>query len=129
MEKMRYTIVGYGGQGPLANAHTHTIDGQIFNNREMFQYGLENFNTMLASDSPADSLLALRYITRLPFRSGVSKTVVLLPCSACYERAISYAEIQQVLYESDIRLHLVTDHSFDIKGKTPKTVSNYGKQF
>ena len=92
----------------------------------MFQYGIENLNIEKGS-SNADGLLALRYALRMPYRSGASKTVVLIPCSTCKEQSISYAEVQQVLFEHDIRLHMLLDYNFEVKGKTPKSVIYYGE--
>jgi len=120
----KYAIVGFGGKASLATPHVHTMDGQIFNSRDKIQAGLENFNAV-AGDSH-DILRAIRFASNLPFRGGVSKNLILLPCDKCQEGLVTYPEIQQVLLQKDIRLHVLMQEEFRMKGKESKAGVIFG---
>eukprot|EP00914_Ancora_sagittata_P028296 GHVO01055748.1.p1 GENE.GHVO01055748.1~~GHVO01055748.1.p1 ORF type:complete len:433 (+),score=60.24 GHVO01055748.1:133-1299(+) len=106
----RYSIVGYGASGSLNAAHVRTMDGQIFNTHDKFLLGLDEF-TQTKGES-ADALSAIFYASKLPFRAGVSKTFVIVPCSTCQEMSMSYADVEQVLLHKNIHLHMLMEHSF-----------------
>lgn len=117
MTDIRYGIVGFGGQGPHAEPSTNTIKGQIMSN------SVRDVSRSLASftfDGPrpedADVMSAVRFAAMYPFRMGVSKTLVVLPCAECREGATRYTELQRILIERDIRLNLLMDHTFQLRG-------------
>lgn len=122
----RYAVVGYGGKkSHLSGAHVHTMDGQIFTNTaKKLSLALDNYDTEAGTD--ADAMVALSYTARLPFRAGASKTVVLVGCDACREGTIRYSDIQRILLNNDIHLHVLVQETIRLKSKSPKTAYIYG---
>jgi hypothetical protein len=106
----RYAIVGYGASGVLNAPHVRTMDGQIFNTHDKFLLGLDEFAQKEGDN--ADALAAIFYASKLPFRAGVSKTFIIVPCSTCQEVSTSYADVEQVLLQKNIHLHMLMEHSF-----------------
>jgi hypothetical protein len=86
------------------------MDGQIFNSHDKFLLGIDEF-TQTQGDS-SDALSAIFYASKLPFRAGLSKTFIIVPCSACQEMSMSYADVEHVLLQKNIRLHMLMAHSF-----------------
>ncbi len=127
MRNVRYALVGYGGHGSHGKPHPHTMEGQIFNSRDKILLGLENFETT-NSDEREDAMAAIKYAAQLPFRAGVSKTIILLPCESCRQDTVSFSEMQQLLLVKDIRLHVLMQHNFEIRGPedSPKTAFIFG---
>lgn len=105
-----YSVIGYGAQGSLNAPHMRTMDGQIFNTHDKFLLALDEFSR--PAGESADALSAIYYASKLPFRAGVSKTLVLVPCSSCQEMTTSYADVEQVLMQKDIHLHMLMEHNF-----------------
>ena len=63
-----------------------------------------------------DSMQAVRFAADYPFRTGASKNIILLPCDACLENAVTYAEMQRLLLAKDIRLHVLMQHDIKLRG-------------
>ena len=81
----------------------------------------------MAEDSESeDAMAAIKYAADMKFRTGVSKSVILLPCYSCNDKNVPYAELQKVLTDRDIRLHVVMDHDFAIRAKSVKTSYIFG---
>lgn len=80
---------------------------------------------MEAGDS-ADAMDALSFTARLPFVAGASKTVVLIGCNACRDGAVRYGDIQRILLNNDIHLHVLVQDTIRLKSKSPKTAYIYG---
>jgi hypothetical protein len=74
----------------------------------------------------ADVMQALKYAAKLPFRAGASKTIVLMPCESCREETIRYSEIQRVLLQLDIHLHMIVQEPIPLKSRSPKTAFIFG---
>ena len=72
-------------------------------------------------------MVALSFIARLPFRAGASKSVVLVGCDACREGPVRYSDIQRILLNNDIHLHVLIQDTIRLKSKSPKTAYIYGK--
>lgn len=122
----RFAVVGYGGKkSHLSGAHVHTMDGQIFTNTaKKLSLAIDNYDTEAATD--ADAMVALSYTARLPFRAGASKSVILISCDACREGTIRYSDIQRILLNNDIHLHVLVQETIRLKSKSPKTAYIYG---
>jgi hypothetical protein len=121
----RYAVVGFGGKkSHLTGVHVHTMDGQIFNFGRKLSQALDNFDTEASTE--ADAMVALSYTSRLPFRAGASKSVVLVGCDACRENTIRYSDIQRILLNNDIHLHVLVQDTIRLKSKSPKTAYIYG---
>ena len=100
------------------------MNGKIFNSGDKILLALENFSMMKSGES-ADGLAALHFASKLPYRTGVGKTVVLVPCSDCSSSAVSYADVQQVLLQKNIHLHVLTPHNFKLTIEKEDPVSAY----
>jgi hypothetical protein len=123
---VHYGLVSYGGAGVHFEPHSHTLDAELLNKRASFLLGLDDFKFQ---NSKADVLAALHYAALYPFRTGVSKSIVLMPCQECTEQSIRYADIQQLLLNRDIRLHTFIQDGFKLKSasKSPKSSYIVGK--
>jgi len=101
------------------------MDGQIFaNSAKKLSLALDNYDTESGTD--VDAMVALSYAARLPFRAGASKSVVLIGCDACREATIRYSDIQRILLNNDIHLHVLVQETIRLKSKSPKTAYIYG---
>ena len=113
IRRPRFSVVGYAGEKSLSEPHTHTMDGELFNTKYKFEKATENFQ--ITQSSAEDALEALEYAARLPFRAGVSKSIILVPCEDCTEQAVNYADVQRLLFQRDIRLHVLKQKDFELK--------------
>lgn len=124
LKSINYGIVGYGGPGVFDSVHSHTIDGQLMNTRDKVLLGLDQW-TMEAGDND-DSMMAVRFAANYPFRTGASKNILLLPCDACQEDAVTYADMQRLLLAKDIRLHVLMQQDIRLRSKSPKQSFIFG---
>jgi len=74
-----------------------------------------------------DAMQAVRYAAQLPFRAGASKTMILLACSECNDRTRSYSDIQRLLINNDIHLHVLVHEILRLRSRSPKTAYIYGE--
>lgn len=122
----RFGLVGYGGEKACNEVHTHTIDGQIMNDARRFGVGVYSLRFEKPGEN-TDVLGAVMFAANYPFRAGVSKSIVLMPCSSCEETETSYAEIKELLLERGINLHLLKEHDFEFRSnKSPKSTNVFG---
>jgi len=124
LKSNQYAVVGYGGKGHLAQPRVRTMDGQVFNTAQKIPIALNGFD--LEATQVPDAMAALRFVARLPFRAGASKTVILVPCDSCEERTTRYSEIQRLLLQRDIHLHMLIQEMIKLKSKSPKTEYIFG---
>ena len=75
LRSVQYALVGYGAQDYLTPPQIRTMDGQIFNTASKVAAALGRFE-VVAGDSP-DTMFALRYAARLPFRAGTYAVAIL----------------------------------------------------
>ena len=115
IKRPRFSVVGYAGQKSLSEPHTHTMDGELFNTKYKFEKATQNFE--ITQSYAEDALEALEYAARLPFRAGVSKSIILVPCEDCTEQAVNYADVQRLLFRRDIRLHVLKQKDFELKAQ------------
>ncbi|ELU04621.1 hypothetical protein CAPTEDRAFT_222921 [Capitella teleta] len=121
----RYSIIGYGATGSLNTPHIRTMDGQVFNTHDKILLGLDDFTKGYGES--ADALAAIYYASKLPYRAGVSKSIVMVPCTACMEMSVSYADVEQVLMQKDIHLHMLMEHNFKLNvDKDPVSAYIFG---
>ncbi len=126
LQNNRFGLVGYGGEGIYSMPHSHTLEGELFNSRHKFAPILDNFQ--IHDTKNADTLAAISYAATYPFRAGVSKTVIVVPCEPCREQMVSYSDIQMLLVGRDIRLHVLMQHDFKLpKSRNLKTSYIFGK--
>ena len=115
MKDVMYGIVGYGGAGAYDQVHSHTMDGELMNTADKVLLGLDKW--MMDAGDNVDSMQAVRFAADYPFRTGASKNIVLLPCDACLENAVTYTEMQRLLLARDVRLHVLMQHDIRLFGR------------
>jgi len=120
MKNNRFAVVAFGGHGIHNKPHPHTMEDQIFNDARKMNLVQLDFH---AEGPNTDVLDAVNYATKYNFRAGVSKTIVLIPCSSCGAQTISYDKVHNQLKEQEIVLHLMREHDFRLTSNSPK--SNY----
>lgn len=130
LREVRYAVVGFGGSDHQSVPHIHTMDGQIFAEASRVSNALSSFSTDIATSyssySMADAMGALAYSAKLPFRAGVSKSLVLLACDSCQELTVRYSDVQRILLQTDIHLHVLTPQLIRLKSRSPKTSLIFG---
>ena len=129
VRSVKFGLVGFGGTGSSVEIrpHSHTLAGELLNGKAALISALNNFQ--LISEQTEDPLVAVEFASHYPFRAGASKTLILIPCEKCGEKATTYSAVQEVLVEKDIRLHMLMHHDFELKGptKSPKTSFLFGE--
>jgi hypothetical protein len=120
----RFAIVGFGGPEDLLRPHVFTAGSKIFSDSIKATASLSNLKTT-GTGGPVFG--ALKYAGRLPFRSGVSKSVVLITCSPGTDGSF-YGDAMTMLTEQAITLHhLTAGSSLSWRGsKTKSTDKIYG---
>ena len=84
IDDVKFGVVGYGGTGMLSKAHAHTIDSKLMNSVEKLARAVTNMQDMqMGEGEQIDPLKAVYFAAQYPFRTGASKTIVLLPCDQC----------------------------------------------
>ena len=84
IDDVKFGVVGYGGAGMLSKAHAHTIDSKLMNSVEKLARAVTNMQDMqMGEGEQIDPLKAVYFAAQYPFRTGASKTIVLLPCDQC----------------------------------------------
>jgi len=76
-----------------------------------------------------DVMQAVSYAAQLAFRAGASKTMILLACNECTETTQRYSDVQRLLVNNDIHLHVLVHEILRLKSRSPKTAYIYGKSF
>ncbi|XP_077982070.1 uncharacterized protein LOC144437076 [Glandiceps talaboti] len=116
LEDNRYGLIGFGGEGVHSTEHTHTIDSKNFNKARKFLLGSDGL-VFSETSKNNDTFSAIRKAANYPFRTGVSKSIIVLTCSQCKESesVVSYDELFNTLKEQDITVHVMTENGFKIK--------------
>jgi len=124
MNDNRYAVVGFGGRGNLYDPSVRTMDGQTFNSANKVITAFNRFD--LEAGQSSDVMSAIKYAASLPFRAGASKTIVLVSCDTCSESEYRYSDIQRILLDNDIRLHVLSQLPILLKSRSPKTAYIFG---
>ena len=98
------------------------MEGQIFNDASKFAMGIESLKFVNLGPY-TDPLTAVFKASNMPFRTGVSKAVVLVSCSPCTETSgYSYTSLNSILQQRDITLHILRQTGIQLKNnRSPKT--------
>lgn len=124
IKSTQYAVIGFGGIDHLNRAQIRTMDGQIFSSSSKVSTAFNNFD--LRSGSSPDVMSALIYAAKLPFRAGASKSIILIPCDSCSEQSVRYSDVQRMLIQSDIHLHVLVKDLIQLKSRSPKTSLIFG---
>lgn len=119
-------MIGFGGTprsafGRKSASSTHTFEGSIFSESNNFAKGKE---TLKFSYHFTDPMEAIMTAADMPFRTGVSKTIVLLHCGECSDsKNVNYNYLKNVLLNRGITLHIIRDEDIRLQGNSsPKNV-------
>ncbi|XP_074640348.1 uncharacterized protein LOC141898387 isoform X2 [Tubulanus polymorphus] len=121
-EGNRFGVVGFGGNKIHDWEQTHSMENLIFNNVRKVRMAAEILD-FSKDGSNKDILRAVQFAAKYPYRAGVAKIVIALPCSQCIPKSVSYTEMQSVLNDRDIQLHILMNYDFLLRTSSPK--SNY----
>jgi len=124
IKSTQYAVIGFGGMEHLNPAQIRTMDGQIFSSASKVSTAFNNFD--LQTGSSPDVMAALIYAAKLPFRAGASKSIILMPCDSCREDTVRYSDVQRVLIQTDIHLHILVQDLIQLKSRSPKTSLIFG---
>jgi hypothetical protein len=100
------------------------MDGQTFNSANKVITAFNRFD--LEAGEASDVMSAIKYAALLPFRAGASKSIVLIGCDQCSETVFRYSDIQRILLQNDIRLHVLSQEPVELKSRSPKTAYIFG---
>jgi hypothetical protein len=117
----RFGLVAFGGEGVHEEPHSHTVRGNLFTDARSLVLATKNM--LFSTDGASDTYGALKRVLEYPYRTGVSKTVILFSCTPCpvHDYNFSYDQIQSSLLESGIVLHIVGTSQIVIKNKPSVT--------
>lgn len=126
IKDLQFSVVGFGGTGVRGSPRVHTMDGALFNSHDKLVRVIESFSTEAGKHD--DVMEAVHFAANLPFRAGVAKAIILITCDlkSCQDNSIDYLELQDLLFDRDIRLHYLVEHEFATK--KGKSVDIYGKR-
>ncbi|GBP16851.1 Apolipophorins [Eumeta japonica] len=121
----RYAIVGYGGTGVYRRPRALYVNNLLFTDPIELSQHFDNFFieksdlTKRNKTRPADVFAALSFAASLPYRAGVPRTIILMPCTGCDESTmkLDYSTIYQDLMDNSITLHILMDDEFTLSKK------------
>lgn len=125
----RYGLIGFGGTprssfGRKSASSTHTFEGSIFSESNNFAKGKETLSFKYHFTDPLEAILTA---ADMPFRAGVSKTVVLLHCGQCdSSKNVNYNHVKHVLLTRGITLHIIRDQDIRLSGNSSPKNTIYG---
>lgn len=129
----RFSLIGFGhGSGRNSMPHVRTARGSVFFESHNLPLATEKMRlepvAAPAHETHKDIFEAIRFASVMPFRPGVSKTIVVMACADCDEERseLSYSDIQNQLLEHGITLHLVSDKPIEVRKSIIKGKGIYG---
>ncbi|XP_037927466.1 apolipophorins [Teleopsis dalmanni] len=122
----RYAVVAFGGRAPFDKPMSISRENRVFTNdfNELESY----FNHIqIYQGLNNDVLQAVSVATKLDFRPGVSKTIILMTCGDCAAHHMRFdsTSILQYLMEEGVNLHILADTEFEFE-KTRKLRHFFG---
>ncbi|CAN8004489.1 unnamed protein product [Ixodes hexagonus] len=129
----RFSLIGFGhGSGRNSRPHIRTARGNVFFESHNLPLATQKMRiepvAMPARETHKDIFDAIRFASVMPFRPGVSKTIIVMACADCDEERseLSYSDIQNQLLEHGITLHLVSDKPIEVRKSIIKGKGIYG---
>ncbi|XP_037069874.1 apolipophorins-like [Pollicipes pollicipes] len=115
----KFAVVVFGGDGVQDQPQVLTVNGQIFSRAKRT---VQAFRQIKPGSGGRDVFGALRRAAMLPFSAGVSRTFILMPCSACEASAMSidYTTLANAFAEQQITLHVIMDGDLSVSKKKGK---------
>jgi hypothetical protein len=101
-----FALVGFSGRHN--EAHAHTARGRLLFPAHDMALAAEHV-TFSRSHSTPDAFQAIAFaLQQIPFRGHASKNVVLVSCSKCEQRDLSYSDLQRALLDAHVTLHVMS---------------------
>ncbi|XP_049881187.1 uncharacterized protein LOC126377497 [Pectinophora gossypiella] len=121
----RYAVVGFGGRGVFKKPRALYVNNRVFTNAIEISQHFDSLYIEKKDQSrgnrtaKADMFSALSFATRLPYRAGVPRTLVMLPCTRCDSTfmTLDYSTIHHNLMENSVTLHILMDDDFTLAKK------------
>jgi len=124
----QFGLIGFGGTGVHDAAHTHTVDGQLFNDARKFQEAAKSL--VFSSEGVRGRAMdAIQVAAQYPFRTGVAKSIVLVTCDTCAKSSVSMRQLEDTLRMRGITLHVLREHQIQVEnleGTTPSSSFLFG---
>jgi hypothetical protein len=114
----RFAVVGYGSDderlGPVP--HVYTMSSEIFSSANKVEFAFKRLEASGTYGNYSSEVFnALKYAARLPFRTGVSKTIVLITCDNSGKNDGSfYGDAMTMLKEDGITMHHVLPETIEV---------------
>ncbi|VVC30431.1 Hypothetical protein CINCED_3A001550 [Cinara cedri] len=111
MTNNKFSTVFFGGGGFFDEPHSVVINGQVFTSPTLFLQYLSNIQI---GKGNSDVFNAIRFASKLRFRTGHSIIFLLFPCSDCdpSNMMLDYSTVSHVMTEKSIKLHVLMDKPF-----------------
>ncbi|XP_053620364.1 uncharacterized protein Apoltp [Plodia interpunctella] len=121
----RYAVVAFGGSGIYRSPRALYVSNNVFTDATELPVHIDHIHIEKADlvrsnkTQAADMFGALRFATRLSFRTAVPRTFVLIPCSLCDADSMhmDYSTISHNLMENSVTLHILMDGDFTLSKK------------
>lgn len=115
---IQFGVIGFSGEGVHYAPHFHTGNGQVSMNLNGLQSAASQlvFDKNTLSDlTPADPMKTLLFVAdRFAWRPAAEKVAILLTCQECQSGNVGYYDLQNVLLNAGIRLHMITDKAVEL---------------
>jgi len=113
LNNIRYSVVGFGVGAPYI-PQVITAKGEIFGSIETIDLALNN--THFAAGHYHQIAELIEFASDLPFRAGVGKIMIVVPCAEPTELYKNYNKLASKLKEIDIKLHVTSIHEPILNG-------------
>ncbi|XP_060856834.1 uncharacterized protein LOC132934536 [Metopolophium dirhodum] len=111
MTNNKFSAVFFGGSGLFDEPHSVVINGQVFASPTLFLQFLSNIQI---GNGNSDIFNAIRFASKLRFRTAHSIIFILFPCTDCdpSNMMLDYSVINHIITEKSIKLHVLMDKPF-----------------
>lgn len=133
---LRYAVIAFGSQlPPFDYPRTISNNNAVFiNSTKILRQYLKHATTFTkdydGSTAKSDIMHAISTASRLNFRTGVSKTFIIISCSRCdiKQMRFDYSAILQYMIDEGVSLHILTNADFN-KPRRIRHFFGFDKQF
>ncbi|GAB6031625.1 hypothetical protein CHUAL_009385 [Chamberlinius hualienensis] len=108
----RYALVGLGGQGTSGAPQAITVNNQIFGSIHSLQMAVNS--TRFSAGHHHHISEMIQYAYDLPYRPGVSKMVVVVPCSESVDNEEDYEDLIEKFKAVNFVVHSISLHDATI---------------
>ena len=122
LKNNQFGLIGFGGADVHSGPHSHTINGTLMGSARSLRRALPSMS-FTATETSSDVSPALQLATTYPWRAGTSKTLILTTCDV----SSSNDDVQRVLRDLGVTVHVLRTHEFDVTTDTPRTSRLFGK--